>query len=386
MKRTCFVAIVTAAFVMSGGALADVWFTGTGYLEGGEAATAGDVSADGSVVAGSTWRFDTQEAFRWTAATGPVSLGFLPAVNPCSIAYGVSGDGQTLVGCANSGSLYHGFRWTEAEGMVSLGHLPGGAISTAWNASADGSVIVGIADTGSMLDLHGFRWTADTGMVALPSLPGGLDTYSDASGVSADGAIIVGSSSSVQGTRACRWVDGDVSDLGLLPGGNTTDGSFADNISADGSVIVGASSSASTAAGYYETFRWTADDGMVGLGDLPGGIFHSQASDVSADGSIIVGMANSDGVTSPDGFEAFIWDADNGMRSLRDVLTTKLGLDLTGWTLLSATGISADGCTIVGNGFDSSGMTQGWVAHIPEPATSALLLLGLTLAARRRRR
>ena len=45
--------------------------------------------------------------------------------------------------------------------------------------------------------------------------------------------------------------------------------SYGFGVSADGSVVVGQSSSASG----IEAFRWTSGGGMVGLGDLPGGIF-----------------------------------------------------------------------------------------------------------------
>ena len=36
---------------------------------------------------------------------------------------------------------------------------------------------------------------------------------------------------------------------------------------------------------------------------------------------------------SVSGTEAFIWDSVNGMRSLKEVLITEYGLDLSGWTL-----------------------------------------------------
>ena len=57
--------------------------------------------------------------------------------------------------------------------------------------------------------------------------------------------------------------------LGDLPGGRVA--SFANAVSADGSVVVGHSSSALALGSAYEAFRWTAADGMIGLGDLPGG-------------------------------------------------------------------------------------------------------------------
>jgi len=110
---------------------------------------------------------------------------------------------------------------------------------------------------------------------------------------------------------------------------------------------------------------------MVGLGDLVGASFFSQARGVSADGSVVVGEGVSDS-----GTEAFIWTQSHGMRSLRDVLTNDHSLDLTGWTLYDARGISADGLTITGYGTNPSGYTEAWIATIPEPATLCLLALG----------
>ncbi len=162
--------------------------------------------------------------------------------------------------------------------------------------------------------------------------------------------------------------------LGDLPGRGFD--SLASGVSADGGVVVGYSSSASG----REAFRWTRETGMLGLGALPSGFFFSFATAVSADGSVVVGSSN-----SASSQEAFVWDPALGMRSLRDVLTGDLGLDLSGWRLASATGISADGSVIVGNGFNPRGQPEAWVANlrdappdvIPEPGTGALLAAGL---------
>ncbi len=117
---------------------------------------------------------------------------------------------------------------------------------------------------------------------------------------------------------------------------------------------------------------------MEGLGDLPGKIFESHALGVSGDGSIIVGTS-----VSTVGTEAFIWDATHNMRSLKNVLTTDFGLgaDLTDWRLFEASGISADGLTIAGYGFNPLGQTEAWVAQLdapqqPVPEPSTMLLLG----------
>jgi uncharacterized membrane protein len=100
----------------------------------------------------------------------------------------------------------------------------------------------------------------------------------------------------------------------------------------------------------------------------------SKAYGVSADGSVIVGWNYASSTYG----EAFIWDTVHGMRSLEDVLVNECGLDLAGWDLCEARGVSADGLTIVGSGHNpnGSGNTEAWVATIPEPATLSLLVLG----------
>jgi probable HAF family extracellular repeat protein len=292
------------------------------------------VSGDGSVVVG-TSGYDTSgygyflRAFRWTAGSGMVSLGGYG-----SSASGVSADGSVIVGTSN----YVAFRWTAGTGMVGLGYLPGGTYSYANGISADGSVIVGTSYSAS--GNQAFRWTAGSGMVGLGHLPG--NTNSSASGVSADGSVIVGTSSSGSVGQAFRWTAGSgMVGLGHLPG---TTNSSAAGVNADGSVIVGSSSSASDS----QAFRWTAGSGMVGLG---GG----SATAVSGDGSIVV--CN----------QAFRWTAGSGMQSLRDVLVTN-GLNLDPAELLIASGISADGNTIVGSDYyiyPDFSLEYGFVATLP---------------------
>ena len=131
----------------------------------------------------------------------------------------------------------------------------------------------------------------------------------------------------------------------------------------------------------YEAFRWTDGGGMVGLGDLAGGSFNSRAYGVSADGSAVVGRGS-----SASGTEAFVWDETNGMRGLMQVLMDQ-GIDMTGWSLTEARGVSADGLTIVGYGTNPLGQEEGWIATIvPEPSTALLLGLGLSALAATRRR
>jgi probable HAF family extracellular repeat protein len=160
--------------------------------------------------------------------------------------------------------------------------------------------------------------------------------------------------------------------LGDLSGGAFA--SVALGVSGDGSIVVGYGTSASG----IEAFRWTQAGGIVSLGDLPGGSVSSFASGVSDDGSVVIGFGS-----SANGYEAFRWTTSGGIRSLKDVLTTDFGLNLTGWQLSRAQGISADGLTIVGYGTNPSGQYEGWIARLnatsststPEP--SAVFAIGL---------
>jgi probable HAF family extracellular repeat protein len=289
-----------------------------------------------------------------------IRLGSLPTSFYFSIANGVSGDGSVAVGASDisQGSLA-AFRWTQATGLLPLGFLPGEQTSVARAASADGSVIVGFSG------LQAFRWTETEGLV-------GLGASSAAFGVSGDGSVVVGFSTSARGTEAFRWTQ-QTGLVGLGDLGGAAFQSQATAVSSNGAVIVGASDSATG----QQAFRWTQAGGMVGLGDLMGSSA-SIAQAVSADGSVIVGdsFANFDASQHI----AFIWDSSDGIRNLRDILISQ-GDDLTGWILSQAKGISADGKTIVGAGFNPDGQPEAWLARLgaqtnPIPEPSSLILLG----------
>jgi len=72
---------------------------------------------------------------------------------------------------------------------------------------------------------------------------------------------------------------------------------------------------------------------------------------------------------------------DHCLDELDLVLINDFGLDLTGWTLVRAMGISDDGLTIVGQGLNPSGQTEAWIAIIPEPSTALLFAFGLAILA-----
>src|SRR5262245_33665359 len=96
--------------------------------------------------------------------------------------------------------------------------------------------------------------------------------------------------------------------LGFL----TVDGfgpSLAFGVSADGNVAVGMSNSPLG----FQAFRWSAGDGMVGLGAFQtSGFPFSQAFGVSGDSSVIVGSSMRDDSLNEDG-SPFRWTAATGL-------------------------------------------------------------------------
>ncbi len=376
VKFTLAVGVVACTFTLNTVARA-VSFTGLGALD--EAyfySYTSRISADGSTVSGSSVNPGalTQGAFRWTQVNGMQGLGFLSNGSEQANfgeAWGLSADGSTIVGYNAYGfgaNGYEAFRWTEDTGIVGLGTLDGSKSSAAYGVSSDGSTVVGGVDDPQHSRQEAFRWTEATGMIGLGFLPG--KTYSGANAISADGRVITGESGKrdqagkVTESEAFRWLqtNNTMEALGRLPGDLYSN---AFGVSADGSTIVGFSGTDSS----LTAFRWTPTTGMQNLG-MTG--INSLAWDVSDDGATIVGLAGG-------GKGAVIWRSGLEMTPLQDILIAA-GVDLTGWTLESATGISGDGRKVVGFGTNRDGNTEAWLADlegIPEPVPTPALLPGL---------
>ena len=91
------------------------------------------------------------------------------------------------------------------------------------------------------------------------------------------------------------------------------------------------------------------------------------------------------------GHRAIVVSAGGRMvpRLLQDVLAAR-GFALSGWTLLEAQGISADGTALTGTGINPAGRIEAWYASfdvpaggvsiaavVPEPSARALGMIGL---------
>ncbi|HRQ73898.1 MAG TPA: hypothetical protein PLU35_12810 [Phycisphaerales bacterium] len=119
--------------------------------------------------------------------------------------------------------------------------------------------------------------------------------------------------------------------LGDLPGGG--ENSVATAMTGDGRAVVGFSLAGGGFPGLYEGFRWTHEDGMIGIGTLPGGN-ETQAYGISADGRHVAGNGN-----SSQGLQAFLWTEGVGIQGLGKP---------DGATSTSARSVSMGGSAVVG--------------------------------------
>jgi probable HAF family extracellular repeat protein len=311
-------------------------FQGLGQLPGWTQSQSWGVSGDGSVVVGQASRLGSDtRAIRWTAATGMQDLGTLGGAN--SEAFSASGDGSVIVGRAtNASGWYRAFRWTPAGGMQDLGTAPPEFLSgSALDVSTDGASVAGGF---GFADL----WTATGGLRDLGNF--------SARGLSPDGQVVVGATG-----HAVRWTStGGLQDLGTVGGTE----SFADDASAGGSVVVGQSRDRNA---FWKAFRWTAANGIRDLGTLGGPM--AAAYNVSDNGSVIVGRSLTNGGSGSD--RAFRWTSASGMRDLRQELLNRGVTAVNGWILFGATGVSADGRVIVGEGFNPSMQREAFRAVLP---------------------
>lgn len=362
--RASKVLAIFSGVAVAGSVASAQTFSGLGFFAGGTESYARDVSHDGSVVVG--YGFIPPgpgvgtgfRAFRWTGGV-MTDLGTL-AAGTGSAGRGVSADGSVTVGFASYSGYTSAVLWTDA-GIQELGTLPYYSYSRGYGISDNGSVVVG--ENGSnYYYFRAFRRDG-TGMHDLGALPGYVS--SRANGVSGNGSVVVGfcNKGDADTAVACTWAAGKATSLGKLKGGGFSEAWAA---SSNGSVVVGTSDSANG----ERAFRWTKGK-MTNLGTLPG-YPYSYGRAVSADGAVVVGYGSNGSTLTldPSGSilhtgHAFLWTSSLGMVDLNTYLPT-LGIDLSGWELREARGISisAGGTSIVGWGWHD-GQPEAWVAHVP---------------------
>ncbi len=167
-----------------------------GVVSGTESIRAAGVSGDGLTTVGgafSVWQ-NIHLAIRWNSAGQPMSLGDVPNGIRLRWANSASFDASVIVGAvvtsAAPGGVLEPFRWTQATGMVSLANQLGGSTGgDAIAVSGDGSTVVGYRVLSGTYDAY--LWRESTGMTSLGS--------GRALAVSHDGSIVVGTTSSGSG-------------------------------------------------------------------------------------------------------------------------------------------------------------------------------------------
>jgi probable HAF family extracellular repeat protein len=307
-------------------------------------------------------------------------LGDLPGGAAFSRPWAISSDGTTVVGISRSSNGDEAFRWKATTGIVGLGDFAGGGFSSlATDVSADGSVVVGQGRT-TAGDAY-FVWKADTGLT--PILDGFFPVLGSAIAVSDDGQKVACIRRDTSQPQLVIWTRAS----GLQPSLGVPSYAFEIVMSGDGHVIVCGNE------------RWTDGIGPVTIStDYPNAI----ATTTTRDGTTTCGTSGSGGFPSPfacrsssladaqplwrttssrgiakavsddasvivgtDGENAMYWSGPTGAVKLKDWVVAKFGLQLTGWRLRSAVGISADGKVIAGEGTNPSGAEEAWLLRLP---------------------
>lgn len=393
MKSSFWVAaLVLATIIPSQHAHAAVSFTPLGYPEGygsPHLTEAFAVSDDGQTVVGRFNPYNEEYAITWTREDGMVILG--PGK-----AYGVSEDGSIVVGVATQTptQLSGGTPGIWANGELRPA-MPvdesGEPLTRIIPAQRPGDVdrvvpvvIYGVytalsTQTGVAVGYQEYprgydgeiRGTIESGQVVMHEDGNRLRIAND---VTPDGSVIVGMST--EGNAARRTETG-IEEL-VNQDFERVIRSEALGVNADGSVVVGYVLSGGGSIRHI-AFRWTQATGMVSLGTHPD-LYSSVARAVSADGSVVVGGRDW-GYESTLSGGGFVWTEKDGFQLIEDILTDN-GIDMSDWSGLYLYDITPDGKTVVGTGYGPNGI-EGFIATIPEPAATAILLPLLPLLARR---
>ncbi len=197
------------------------WTSSGGYVNLGttqlqKPTRANDCDLDGNVIVG--WQ-DLYTGFRQGAVwiNGVQTLVKTSTNVPLGEASACSDDGSVVVGIGASGNNFEAWKWTAATGAVSLGVSPDpGTRTYATDISADGTRVVCFSRIGPPATSgEGYLWTQADGFksIELIALEAGLTIPSDVRfalplGISADGYTIVG---------ACRTGSGDAGFILDLP-------------------------------------------------------------------------------------------------------------------------------------------------------------------------
>ncbi|MBI5863558.1 MAG: hypothetical protein HZB38_03415 [Planctomycetes bacterium] len=295
------------------------------------------LSSDGTAAAGWFHLNGGARVMRWTIANGSEALtgsdtGFAEGL-------GCSGAGRVVTAFGGLYAGQTGYRWTQATGWIVLPMPPDTWFIVPRAISEDGMAIASWVIGYPSGNVRPARWTESLGYEILHDVPAD-DAYPVV--ISGDGSTIVGQSY----PRPFYWTQAD--GYTLIPVGTSLAIRF--GVSHDGRFVVGSD----------EQSVWRFErvqQNLLRLQRSDGTPLRGYPRGVSGDGSIVVGKGSA---------SAFIWDEAHGARDLAAVLTGEYGVDLSGWTLTEAIGISTDGNVIAGNGL-LNGQQTSWVVALQTP-------------------
>lgn len=299
-----------------------------GTLPGDVSSWAAAVSADGSVIAGTSGDLDVHRPFRWTLSTGMIEIDGWSEACSWWRTIGMDAVGSRILAGVHCGAVSSDTAriWTAEEGWQESGPFPFAVWSTCSGLSGDGSTLAGQVTDAS--GTRAFVERPESPAVRLP-LPEGMHS-GFAGAVNGSGSVVFGSSSGPSGSVDLRWLLAEGGSYEAMPLGPTgTASTLFTAASASGAVAVGRRWDIGLG---WRAVRWRDGLGLDDLGTLSG--TWSYAEGVSGHGSIIVGTSDADSGSG----RAFRWSQASGMEALPPD-------DGTGsW----ATAISADGSAIAG--------------------------------------
>jgi uncharacterized membrane protein len=320
------------------------------------------VSDDGKVIAGN--QTDSHYTpFRWTQATGLVSLGRPQIVGGGGVP-AISADGSVIassIGSTDSSYTTQG-RWTLAGGWQELmppvpadGGLSDGSYGSVWGLSRDGATVVGLYwRPGQGNRAHASKWTQATGVVDL----GGCLTgqASRANGVNFDGSVIAGWVETPVGPwRPAAWVNGSLVLLSDVPDPFNSHAGIgeAKYVSPNGDYISGFMSDPETSQ--RAATIWKRENGVFGPPQVLGWVEGSEpeyginiAYAVSNDGRIAVGYCSFDG--APFATTGLIWTEATGVQDINQYLADNGILVDPNFTIQGINAMTPDGTQIFGYG------------------------------------
>jgi len=282
---------------------------------------------------------------QWVAL-GPALPGPNVRVEPIDI-----NDHGQVAGMFVTGGQLHAFFWDGSGPVRDLGTL-GGTYGMAWGLNNLGQV-VGESFTATR-DLHAFLFTPEAGMVDLNPSDSSL---SEAFAINDRGEVVGHANFRVFLYESST---GELIGLGSFGGADSL--SEAMDISQVG-LITGNCSLPGSNGGNHACL-WTARDQVLDLGTLGG---RSSSGYALNDSHWVVGVSNLPGNIKSHGF---LYDGST-MVDLNDLIDP-----LSGWELFKPTDINNRG-QIVGWGVYQGQNRAFLLTPLPEPATAALMVLGV---------